>query len=52
MSPLSKTSDEETAGKQSEVSLLMDEVERAQTRLLTLEREKVYALFNWMSCLN
>ncbi|KAG7631716.1 CASP C-terminal [Arabidopsis suecica] len=33
-------SDEETAGKQSEVSLLMDEVERAQTRLLTLEREK------------
>ncbi|EFH59392.1 hypothetical protein ARALYDRAFT_318610 [Arabidopsis lyrata subsp. lyrata] len=33
-------SDEETAAKQSEVSLLMDEVERAQTRLLTLEREK------------
>lgn len=39
---LSKTSDEETAAKQSEVSLLMDEVERAQTRLLTLEREKVF----------
>ncbi|XP_052179854.1 protein CASP [Diospyros lotus] len=33
-------SDEERAGKQSEVSLLMDEVERAQTRLLSLEREK------------
>ncbi|KAJ0264386.1 Protein CASP [Hirschfeldia incana] len=33
-------SDEETATKQSELSLLMDEVERAQTRLLTLEREK------------
>ncbi|MQM05483.1 hypothetical protein Taro_038291 [Colocasia esculenta] len=33
-------SEEETAAKQSEVNLLMDEVERAQTRLLTLEREK------------
>ncbi|KAI4350893.1 hypothetical protein L6164_005298 [Bauhinia variegata] len=33
-------SDEERAAKQSEVSLLMDEVERAQTRLLSLEREK------------
>lgn len=33
-------SDEETAAKQSEVTLLMDEVERAQTRLLSLEREK------------
>ncbi|BBH09445.1 CCAAT-displacement protein alternatively spliced product [Prunus dulcis] len=33
-------SDEERATKQSEVNLLMDEVERAQTRLLCLEREK------------
>ncbi|XP_022988038.1 protein CASP [Cucurbita maxima] len=33
-------SDEERAAKQSEVTLLMDEVERAQTRLLSLEREK------------
>ncbi|CAL0332531.1 unnamed protein product [Lupinus luteus] len=33
-------SDEERAAKQSEVSLLMDEVERAQTMLLSLEREK------------
>lgn len=33
-------SDEERATKQSEVNLLMDEVERAQTRLLSLEREK------------
>ncbi|XP_010551156.1 PREDICTED: protein CASP [Tarenaya hassleriana] len=33
-------SDEERAAKHSEVNLLMDEVERAQTRLLTLEREK------------
>ncbi|KAG2246646.1 hypothetical protein Bca4012_090379 [Brassica carinata] len=33
-------SDEEKATKQSELSLLMDEVERAQTRLLSLEREK------------
>ncbi|XP_031279054.1 protein CASP isoform X1 [Pistacia vera] len=33
-------SDEERAAKQSEVNLLMDEVERAQTRLLSLEREK------------
>ncbi|KAF5733986.1 putative Protein CASP [Tripterygium wilfordii] len=33
-------SDEDRAAKQSEVNLLMDEVERAQTRLLTLEREK------------
>ncbi|CAL5442184.1 unnamed protein product [Camellia sinensis] len=31
---------EERAAKQSEVNLLMDEVERAQTRLLSLEREK------------
>ncbi|CAL1405553.1 unnamed protein product [Linum trigynum] len=33
-------SDEEKAAKQSELNLLMDEVERAQTRLLSLEREK------------
>ncbi|KAL8031031.1 hypothetical protein ABFX02_13G000300 [Erythranthe guttata] len=33
-------SEEERAGKQSEVNLLMDEVEHAQTRLLSLEREK------------
>ncbi|KAL0284773.1 UNVERIFIED_CONTAM: protein CASP [Sesamum angustifolium] len=33
-------SDEERAAKQSEVNLLMDEVEQAQTRLLSLEREK------------
>ncbi|KAH9722630.1 protein CASP [Citrus sinensis] len=33
-------SDEERVAKQSEVNLLMDEVERAQTRLLSLQREK------------
>lgn len=33
-------SEEERAGKQSELTLLMDEVERAQSRLLSLEREK------------
>lgn len=33
-------SEEEKATKQSEVNLLMDEVERAQTRLLSLEMEK------------
>ncbi|TQD70692.1 hypothetical protein C1H46_043771 [Malus baccata] len=33
-------SDEERATKQSEVNLLMDEVEQAQTRLFSLEREK------------
>ncbi|XP_057415516.1 protein CASP-like [Lotus japonicus] len=33
-------SDEERAAKQAEVNLLMDEVERAQTMLLGLEREK------------
>ncbi|XWS60990.1 hypothetical protein CRYUN_Cryun07bG0087000 [Craigia yunnanensis] len=33
-------SEEDTAAKQSEVILLMDEVERAQTRLFSLEREK------------
>lgn len=37
----STTSEEDTAAKQSEVSLLMDEVERGQTLLLSLEREKV-----------
>ncbi|KAK6925232.1 CASP, C-terminal [Dillenia turbinata] len=33
-------SEEDRAAKQSEVALLMDEVERAQTRLFSLEREK------------
>ncbi|XVF09646.1 hypothetical protein REPUB_Repub07fG0112300 [Reevesia pubescens] len=33
-------SEEDTAAKQSEVNLLMDEVERAQTRFFSLEREK------------
>ncbi|CAD5191494.1 unnamed protein product [Musa acuminata subsp. malaccensis] len=33
-------SEEERAAKESEVNLLMDEVERAQTRLVSLEREK------------
>ncbi|KAL4281002.1 hypothetical protein GQ457_03G012830 [Hibiscus cannabinus] len=33
-------SEEDTAAKQSEVNLLMDEVERAQTLLFSLEREK------------
>ncbi|CAO2827040.1 unnamed protein product [Amaranthus hypochondriacus] len=33
-------SEEDTAAKQSELSLLMDEVERAQSRLMSLEREK------------
>lgn len=33
-------SEEDRAAKQTEVNLLMDEVERAQTRLLSLEREK------------
>ncbi|KAJ8752747.1 hypothetical protein K2173_007057 [Erythroxylum novogranatense] len=33
-------SDEERAAKQSEVNLLINEVERAQSRLLSLEREK------------
>nr|KYP42669.1 Protein CASP [Cajanus cajan] len=33
-------SEEERAAKQSEVGLLMDEVERAQSMLLSLEREK------------
>ncbi|MCI24741.1 protein CASP-like [Trifolium medium] len=34
-------SEEERAAKQAEANLLMDEVERAQTMLLGLEREKV-----------
>lgn len=37
-------SEEEWAAKQSEVNFLMDEVERAQTRLHSLEREKVCVL--------
>ncbi|KAF4398761.1 hypothetical protein G4B88_028124 [Cannabis sativa] len=40
MFELRAQSDEDRAAKQSEVNLLMDEVERAQTRLLSLEREK------------
>lgn len=35
-------SEEERAAKQAEANLLMDEVERAQTMLLGLEREKVW----------
>ena len=37
--------EEERAAKQSELNLLTDEVERAQSRLLSLEREKVLILF-------
>ncbi|KAG6468954.1 hypothetical protein ZIOFF_073649 [Zingiber officinale] len=37
----SSSVEEESAAKEAEVNLLMDEVERAQTRLLSLEREKV-----------
>lgn len=33
--------EEDRAAKEVEVSLLMDEVERAQARLVSLEREKV-----------
>lgn len=45
-------SEEEKATKQSEVNLLMDEVERAQTRLLSLEMEKVCSKpFNFTSFL-
>ncbi|CAA7400853.1 unnamed protein product [Spirodela intermedia] len=40
MFELRAQSEEERAAKQSEVNLLMDEVERAQTRLVSLEREK------------
>ncbi|XP_047337711.1 protein CASP [Impatiens glandulifera] len=40
MFELRAQSDEDRATKQSEVTLLMDEVERAQSRLLSLEREK------------
>jgi len=41
MEIFSKISEEERAARQAEVNLLMDEVERAQTRLQSLEREKV-----------
>nr|CAB3498471.1 unnamed protein product [Digitaria exilis] len=37
-------SEEDRAAKEAEVSLLMDEVERAQARLVSLEREKESAL--------
>ncbi|XP_078441151.1 protein CASP [Wolffia australiana] len=40
MFELRAQSEEERDAKQSEVNLLMDEVERAQTRLVSLEREK------------
>jgi len=37
--------EEDRAAKEAEVSLLMDEVERAQARLVSLEREKVALRF-------
>jgi homeobox protein cut-like len=37
--------EEDRAAKEVEVSLLMDEVERAQARLVSLEREKVALWF-------
>ena len=37
--------EEISAAKQSELNLLTDEVDRAQARLMSLEREKVYFLF-------
>lgn len=40
MFELRAQSEEERAAKQAEVNLLMDEVERAQTRLQSIEREK------------
>jgi len=40
--------EEDRAAKQSELTLLMDEVERAQSRLLSLEREKV----SHLSCIS
>ncbi|ONK65299.1 uncharacterized protein A4U43_C07F35700 [Asparagus officinalis] len=40
MFELRAQSEEERAARQAEVNLLMDEVERAQTRLQSLEREK------------
>lgn len=40
--------EEDRAAKQSEVNLLMDEVERAQSRLLSLEREKVSYKINML----
>ncbi|KAL4378731.1 hypothetical protein GQ457_02G016780 [Hibiscus cannabinus] len=42
-------SEEDRAAKQSEVNLLMDEVERAQTRLFSLEREKFPPPLNFSS---
>lgn len=47
-STVSVITDEDRAAKQSEVNLLMDEVEQAQTRLLSLEREKVIQNFMLM----
>lgn len=41
----SVNTEEDRALKQSEVNLLMDEVDQAQTRLLSLEREKVTRYF-------
>lgn len=41
--------EEERAAKEAEVNLLMDEVERAQTRLLSLEREKVKFVISFVS---
>ncbi|PIN11084.1 Transcription factor/CCAAT displacement protein CDP1 [Handroanthus impetiginosus] len=44
--------EDERAAKQSEVILLMDEVEQAQARLLSLEREKNYDhTFVWKLCM-
>lgn len=39
------STEEDRAAKEVEVSLLMDEVERAQARLVSLEREKVALWF-------
>lgn len=44
-STTSVNTEEDRALKQSEVNLLMDEVDQAQTRLLSLEREKVTRYF-------
>lgn len=38
-------SEEDRAAKETEVNLLLDEVERAQARLVSLEREKVAFCF-------
>jgi homeobox protein cut-like len=43
---LQAQSEEISAAKQSELNLLTDEVDRAQSRLLSLEREKVYSIFH------